>query len=194
MKVVEAATPATEAWPAADEAEGPYAWFELAARAPSPLVTVRRGPEDQRCSGCVPDDTMLAGDEGSRQWQVEDARARQEQRGPASGPGHAGRRPCGCAWRPWAAPIAAASLAVLIDGRVVCLPKIQEKMGPQIEIDGAFDARQADRLLRRLLCRRPAKAKTQIRRRRKRTTRLLRGRAVVRFDGVGVRRRRRNRG
>ncbi len=42
-------------------------------------------------------------------------------------------------------------LAVLIDGRVVCLHKIQEKMGAEIQIDGAFDARQADRLLRRLL-------------------------------------------
>ncbi len=42
-------------------------------------------------------------------------------------------------------------LAVLIDGRVVCLPKIQAKMAAQIEIDGAFDAHQADRLLRRLL-------------------------------------------
>ena len=43
-----------------------------------------------------------------------------------------------------------ALLAVLVDGRVVCLPKIQASMAAQVEIDGNFDARQADRLLRGL--------------------------------------------
>ena len=42
-------------------------------------------------------------------------------------------------------------LAAVIDGRVVCLPKIQAKMVAQVEIDGNLDAREAQRLLRGLL-------------------------------------------
>ena len=42
-------------------------------------------------------------------------------------------------------------LAIVIDGRVVCLRKIQAKTAAQIEIDGNFDAHQAQRLLQGLL-------------------------------------------
>ena len=76
VKVVEAgAKPAADAkaeksQPAA--AEGPYAWFELDTEAPSPLVTAAHEGRKYVLLSLRLDDTMLAGDEGPRQWAVED--------------------------------------------------------------------------------------------------------------------------
>ena len=44
-----------------------------------------------------------------------------------------------------------ALLAVIIDGRVVCLREIQAKAAAQVEINGNFDAHQAQRVLQGLL-------------------------------------------
>jgi uncharacterized protein (TIGR03067 family) len=158
VKVVEAgARPAADAKakdskPAAADhsTDGPYAWFELDAEAPSALVTAAREGRKYVLLSVRPEDTMLADDEGPRRWRIADAEVAKT----------AGNRPVvqvtlDDAGARRMAVLSEAHrgefLAVLIDGRMVCLPKIEAKMPAQIEIDGNFDARQAQRLVQRLL-------------------------------------------
>jgi uncharacterized protein (TIGR03067 family) len=135
--------------------EGPgvrarYAWFELTGEAPAPLVTATHQGRTYVLLSVRPQDGMLSSDQGSLGWRVEDASVIQTakdrpavqvtlddagaRRLAALGEAHRGE-----------------FLAVLIDGRVACLARIQSKMAAQLEIDGNFDARQAQRLLRGLL-------------------------------------------
>ena len=64
-----------DAKPAAAEraAAEPYAWFELDAEASSSLVTAAHEGRNYVLLALRPDRVMLAGDEGSRQWRIEDA-------------------------------------------------------------------------------------------------------------------------
>ena len=128
----------------------PYAWFELDAEAQLPLVMAAHGGRKYVLLSMRPEDVMLAAADGPRRWRIEDASVGKTAPGryalqvtlddagarrmAALGEAHRG-----------------ALLAVLIDGRAVCLTKIQAKMPAQVEIDGNFDARQAQRLLRGLL-------------------------------------------
>ncbi len=76
VKVVEAgAKPAADAKAKKSQpatAGEPYAWFELDAEAPSPLVTATHEGRKYVLLGVRPDDTMLASDEDARQWAIED--------------------------------------------------------------------------------------------------------------------------
>jgi uncharacterized protein (TIGR03067 family) len=134
-----------------DRAAGePYAWFELDAEAPPPLVTAVHEGRKYVLLSVRPQDVMLAGEEGPRQWRIEGgslgkaAPGRQTVRVTLDEAGARRMAALGADHR-------GALLAVLIDGRVVCLSKIQAKTAAQVEIDGSFDAHQADRLLRGLL-------------------------------------------
>ncbi len=158
VKVVEVgAKPAADAKaddskPAAAKpaAEEPYAWFELDAEAPSSLVTAAHEGRKYVLLSVRPDRVMAAADAGPRRWRIKDASVgktalgRQAVRVTLDDAGARRMAALGQSHR-------GALLAVLIDGRVVCLSKIQAKMTAQIEIDGNFDARQAQRLLRGLL-------------------------------------------
>jgi biopolymer transport protein ExbD len=126
------------------------AWFELAAEAPSSLITATCQGRKQVLLMVRPDDAMAAGDEGPLRWRIADVAIGKT----------AGDRPTLQVTLDDAGArrIAALSeahrgdyLAVVIDGRVVSLRKIEAKMAAQIEIDGNFDAHRAERLLHGLL-------------------------------------------
>ena len=169
VKVVEAGdkpaagTKAKDSKPAAADhaADGHYAWFELDAEAPSSLVTAayegrkyvllsvrprtkygrrRRGPAPMADRGCLA-------------WQERQGRQTVQVTLDDAGTGRMATL---------SKSHRGGLLAVLIDGRVVCLPKIQAKMAAQVEIDGNFDARQAERLSTGYWDRRPGTAKIRI--------------------------------
>ena len=97
-------------------------------------------------------DAMLSSDQGPRRWRIEDAtvadtgngRGRSVVKVTLDDVGAERMAALGEAHR-------GGFLAVLIDDRVVCLLRIKAKMGPEIEIDGNFGTRQAERIVRGLL-------------------------------------------
>ncbi len=158
VKVVEAgAKPAVDARakdskPApVDRATGErYAWFELDTEAPSPLVTAAHEDRKYVLLSVRPEDAMGADDDGPRRWRIADAAIGKTARDRPVVQvtlDDAGARRMAALSEAHRGEI----LAVLIDGRVVCLPKIKVKMAAEVEIDGKFDSRGAQRLLDGLL-------------------------------------------
>ena len=163
-------------------ASDPCRWFELATEAPSSLITGTYRGRKQVLLMVRPEDAMAEDDEGPLRWRIADASLGKTAQG----------RPTlqvtldGAGARRMAALSEAHRdefLAVVIDGRVVCLRKIEAKMAAQIEIDGNFDAHQAQ-----CVCckgcwdRSPGAAKIQVLRPTRKTNCLHRRQAVVYFD------------
>ncbi len=140
-----------------DEAGGPaddsFAWFELKSVPSEDLITATYQNRRYVLLSNSPAEVMLSGSEGRRTWGLRGVSQRvRTAGGPPVQPKIAAAfdQPGTVLFAAFTEAHVGGHLAVLVDDRVVCIPKVMTKMGGEVEITGISDEQESQRLVRAL--------------------------------------------
>ncbi|MEE8451318.1 MAG: hypothetical protein V3R99_05360, partial [Thermoguttaceae bacterium] len=136
------------------DAAGPpdksFAWFPLTAKPSNEWITGEHQGQSYVLLSTKPEETMLATDEGSRRWRVEKVEVTKDAEDrPTIGVqfDQAGGQRMGTL----SETHLEMPLAILVDDKVLSMPRIMSKINSNVEITGDFDASEAGKMAEALI-------------------------------------------